>query len=189
MVRMGPKYGYIPKHSKTILVVFDGTGITIDTEGERHLGAVIGNDRFKEDYVNRKIEKWIQDIEDLAKIAKDEPQLAYAAFIKALSSRWSFLQRTISGISHLFQPLEDVVKDKFIPESIGRKVSDIERQILALPVRYGGIGIQNPTKTSDIAYDASKRITETLTSIIISQGKDFDNLRWYQRLTLKFQKI
>ena len=42
--------------------VFAGTDITIGTEGERYLGAAIGNLSFKEEYVKKKIDKWVQDV-------------------------------------------------------------------------------------------------------------------------------
>ena len=85
------KYGYFPNPSKTILIVkdpqklhyakeiFEETGITIDTDGERHLGAVIGSPSFREKYVRKKVVKWVLDIEQLTSIAKDEPQLALSA--------------------------------------------------------------------------------------------------------------
>ena len=88
----GPKFGYFPKPSKSILIiknpeelqlareVFGETGITIELEGERHLGAAIGNTEFKEKYVKRKIDNWIKDVEQLSDIAKHEPQLALSAF-------------------------------------------------------------------------------------------------------------
>ena len=61
----GPKYGYFPKGSKTILIVkanleekakniFKDTDVTITTEGERHLGAVIGSETFRRQYVSKK---------------------------------------------------------------------------------------------------------------------------------------
>ena len=90
--------------------------------------------------------------------------------------RWSFMQRTISDISHLFQPLEDVIRTQFIPAVIGRKVSDVERRILALPVRFGGIGVLNPVKTADVEYDISVRITSNLKTIIFNQERDLENL-------------
>jgi hypothetical protein len=51
----GPKYGYYPLASKTILIVkddqlekaqeiFGHTGVKITTEGERHMGAAIGSE-------------------------------------------------------------------------------------------------------------------------------------------------
>ena len=86
------------------------------------------------------------------------------------------MQRTISDISHLFQPLEDVIRTQFIPAVIGRKVSDVERRILALPVRFGGIGVLNPVKTADVEYDISVRITSNLKTIIFNQERDLENL-------------
>ena len=78
--------------------IFGDTEITIELQGERHLGAVIGSPEFKERYVKKKIDSWITDVEQLSAIAKDEPQVALSAFTKALCMRWSFVQRTISQI-------------------------------------------------------------------------------------------
>ena len=52
---------------------------------------------------------------------------------------------------------------------IGHSVSDLKRQILSLPVRFGGLGIANSTETSDREYSASRRITANLTTIILQQ--------------------
>ena len=59
---------------------FDGTGVTITTDGERHMGAVIGSEEFKRKYVKNKVSKWVCDIEALSEIAKDEPQAVYSSF-------------------------------------------------------------------------------------------------------------
>ena len=64
----GPKYGYYPLATKTALIVkeehvttarevFAGTMISITTEGERHMGAVIGSKDFKQKYVQDKVAK------------------------------------------------------------------------------------------------------------------------------------
>ena len=107
---MGTKYGYHPKPSKTVLIVkdhllaseakriFNGTGIKLSLEGERHLGAVLGSDNFRELYVKGKVSKWMKDVEQLSEIAKEEPQAALSAYTKGLCHRWTFLQRTVSGI-------------------------------------------------------------------------------------------
>ena len=73
--------------------------------------------------------------------------------------------RTIPDIDEHFEPLEEAIRDKLIPSLIGRSVSDIERRILALPVRYGGMGITDPTKSSK-QYAASTKITEILSALI-----------------------
>ena len=69
------------------------------------------------------------------------------------------MQRTISNISAHFTPLENAIREKLIPALIGRKVTDSEHCILALPVRYGGIGLRNHMEQADDKYTASKRNT------------------------------
>ena len=64
----------------------------ITLEGERHLVAVIGSIKFREQYVINKVNGWIKDTQDLADIGKETPHLAYAAFTKGLAHRWTFVQ-------------------------------------------------------------------------------------------------
>ena len=87
----------------------------------------------------------------------------------------SFLQRTLSDIGHLFQPLESVLREKLIPALVGKHVSDIERRILALPVRLGGIGLTDPSRTAKQEFDNSIAITKDLSSIIYNHERDFTN--------------
>ena len=181
ILNIGPKYGYLPNENKTVLIVkdleglikaqevFRGTGIEITTTGDRHLGAVIGSPEFRELYVNKKVSGWIKDLRVMVEIAKDEPQAAYAGFTRGLCHRWSYLQRTIPDISHCFEPLEKVIKDEFIPTLVGRPISDHEREIFELPVRYGGLGISNPVRTADSEFKNSIYVTEKLTGQIYEQ--------------------
>ena len=181
----GQNNGYYPLATKTILIVkpqhrqlaeeiFGGSGVKITTEGERHMGAVIGSERCKEEYVVNKIKKWIDDVSELSKIAKDEPQLVYSSFTKAICHRWTYVQRTIPDIEHHFAPLEEAIRDQLIPALIGRTVSDLERRILALPVRHGGMGISDPTKSTQ-QFVSSTKITQSLTRVIFNQEKGFSN--------------
>ena len=71
--------------------------------------------------------------------------------------------------------MESAIRDKFIPALVGRTISDTQRKIFALPIRLGGMGIRNPTETSDNEFEASTRITENLTDIICRQEKNLDN--------------
>ena len=89
--------------------------------------------------------------------------------------RWCFTQRTISGIKEKFQPLENSIREKLIPAIVGRSVSDIERRILALPVRFGSLGIQNPAQTAPIEFETSFRLTRSLSSLIRNQEQNLDN--------------
>ena len=76
-------------------------------DGHRYLGAALGTTAFKHLYVKEKVSKWVNDIEELSEIAVEEPQIALSAYTKSVCHRWSFIQRTIGGISHLFRPIED----------------------------------------------------------------------------------
>ena len=63
--------------------VFGESRVTFTTKGDRHMGAVIGSEEFKRQYVEKKITKWVEDVETLAKIAEDEPQSVYAFCTKS----------------------------------------------------------------------------------------------------------
>ena len=193
LLEHGPKYGYFPKPSKTNLIVksnedfinaqdiFKGTGIKIKLTGERHLGAVIGNEAFKNKFVSEKVQKWCQDVKQLSSIAVEEPQAALAAYTKSICHRWTFVQRTIQGISHLFQPLEDIIRSDFIPALVGKDISDLERSIFALPVRFGGLGIANPVENCDKEYAASLIVTEDLSMLMVNQINTLDNYDFFQQ--------
>ena len=79
LCRLGPKFGYFPEGSKSWIIVrenakeraqtiFDNTKIKITTDGQRHLGAVIGTANFKQNYMKEKINQWIQELRILSKI-------------------------------------------------------------------------------------------------------------------------
>ena len=182
----GPNFGYHPLPRKTILIAkeeyldlasqtFEGTDITIFSTGERHIGAWVGVKPIKRNVLSDKVAKWIEDIEELSRLAQIEPQAVYACYTKAISHRWTYIQRTIPDISHLFNPLEEAIREKLIPAIIGRKINDIERVVFSLPVRFGGMNIKNPVETADQEFKASEHITENLTQIIRNQERDFNN--------------
>ena len=161
-----------PSMAHAAAELFADTGIQITCQGERHLGAAIGSEEFKNKYVSTKVNKWVADIEDLADIAAEEPQSALSAFTKSICHRWTYVQRTIPHCGMLFKPLEDCIRNKLIPAIIGRPISDLERRILSLPVRFGGLGISDPSENADREYAASKRITKNLSDLIIQQQQD-----------------
>ena len=68
LVEHGPPYGYHPNAQKTVLIVkehlmdeaqriFDGTGVKI-ISGSRDLGAAIGSEKFKSEFMEAKVSKW-----------------------------------------------------------------------------------------------------------------------------------
>ena len=121
----GSGYGYFVNASNTILVckpdkkdeasqIFHGTGIKF-ADGARHLGGVIGASSFIENYVTEKISGFCKEIELLSHVAETSPQAAHAANVHGLRHSWRFLQRTVQDVSKAFEPLETVIKQRFIP--------------------------------------------------------------------------
>ncbi len=105
-----------------------------------------------------------------------------------------FLQRTVEDISTSFIPLEEAIRVSLIPALVGRNVTDLERSMIALPLRFGGLGIQDPVKISDKEYKASKSITEELTNMIVDQNKDLsmlnlENIKHQKQLVRKDKEL
>ena len=185
VLQHGPKYGYYAEPSKSWLIVkqenleeatkiFENSGVKITAQGKRHLGAVVGTNKFKNDFVKSQVDQWCDQIRKLATIAETQPQSAYSAFTTGLRHRYSFFMRTIPDISELFKPLEDEIHHKLIPAlTYGRQPTAEERELLSLPARLGGLGITNPVKSADQEYVNSQLLTKPLTTNIINQVHEY----------------
>ena len=191
LLEKGPAYGYFPKPSKTWLIVkdkkleeakltFKKTGVKITSDGMRHLGAAIGSSSFKDSYVKEKIAEWIASVERLAKIAVTEPQAAFSAFIQRLQSRWVFVVRTVPSLANAMQPLEDVIRQKFLPALLGRQVSDIERELFSLPARFAGLGIANPCTQCEKQFKGSEELTAPLLALILAQAQKMNAKKMHE---------
>ena len=102
----------------------------------------------------------------LAEFAISQPHASYAAFTFGLRHRWTYFMRTLPDIENLLQPLERAISDVLIPSLIGRNCSEAERDLVALPVRMGGLGLINPSDSADAEYSASIRVSAPLVSKI-----------------------
>ena len=181
--RMGPDYGYYVNSAKSWLIVkeehltdvtniFENTGVQITKEGHRNLGAALGTQSFTEEYVSKQVQMWVDEVKQLATNAQSQPHAAYAALTHGLTGSWSYLSQTVCDISDLLQPLEDAIRHHLIPALTGRAgITDLERDLLALPTRLGGMGIPNPTKTCHEKFMSSEQISAPLTALILQQEK------------------
>ena len=89
------------------------------------------------------------------------------------AAAWSYLMRTIPDIQDLLIPLENEIHQTFIPALTGRPpCSKLERDLLGLPVRLGGMGLTNPVVLSTNAFQASQHLTAPLAALIITQQID-----------------
>ena len=178
---LGPKFGYYPEASKSWLIVkekakqraftvFKDTAIKITTEGQRHLGAVIGSSKYKREYVQNKIDELINEIKVLSMIAKTEPQAAYSCFITAFKHKPSYIMRTIPDISDQLKQLDELITSEFIPAITGGiHCSDIERKLLSLPSKLGGLGIPIFAEISNQEYEYSLMLSKDLSTRIMKQ--------------------
>ena len=176
---MGPLYGYHRNAAKTYLIVkatalydsakqlFEDTNVQITCHGQRHLGAAIGTQLFTEEYVSKKVKIWSDEMLTLSSIAETHPHSAYCAFVHGVVPKWNYAMRTIKSVGSLFQPLEEVIHQYFIPALTSQDpCCKLERDLLSLPCQLGGLNIPIPTQISDHKISASKQISATLTSLI-----------------------
>ena len=178
---IGPKFGYYPRPDKCWLIVkekevekareiFKPTKVNITTKGRKHLGAVIGSNEYKDNYVSEKIDNFVNQLRSLTEIAKFEPQCAYACLTKGLLSKLTYVMRTIPEIQHHLQRIDNIILTEFLPTLFGGKqISDLERRIMALPVRLGGLGIPILAEITGQEYSNSKFASSDLVNSIISQ--------------------
>ncbi|CAM9843815.1 unnamed protein product, partial [Heterosigma akashiwo] len=133
----------------------------------KHLGRCVGDEgEMLDDCVKKKVARWVKCVEFLAEAARKHPHEAYTSFTKSLQSEWRFLQRLIPGSSPCFKELDDVIARVFIPALVGRRVSDLEKRLFALPTRFAGLGIGVPSKQAQTAYDLSVASTSMVREAI-----------------------
>ena len=137
-------------------------------EGSRHLGAAVGSPEFITRYLQQKAEAWVQEVSRLTEIAATQPQAAYSVFVHGLKHKRTFLSRVMSDVDAAMAPVEAVVVDDLIPALSGRPVSPVERELLALPCRHGGMGLTKPTSLGS-QYLSSRRVSAPISSRIAQQ--------------------
>ena len=113
-------------------------------------------------------------METISSLATTQPHAAYAAFTRGLANKWTFLARTIPDTNKLFEPLEEKIRTTFLPALTGQDTCNGDvRDLLALPVRLGGLGIVNPSKQATLHQNASEKITTPLTDLILAQSQEY----------------
>ena len=134
--------------------------------------------------------EWVDAVERLSSIAHTQPHAAYAAFMHGLMSKWTYLTRAIPNIGDLFSPLEDVIRRKFLTSLTGQNdFNDITRELMALPVRQGGLGITNPRADTPSHHDASLKITAPLTALIMEQSNRYPNTTKTEQIQVKKEAV
>ena len=180
LIEEGPAFGFFPEPSKNFLIVdkqyaeeahhiFDKYSITI-VEANRFLSGFNGDGNEKDIFLKKKESEWVDKIEKFSFLAKTEPQCALSGLTKSLQAEWNFSHRILAGSSQLFQPLENLLKKKFLPAILGTSsISSMERRLFCLPAIKGGLGVSNPTSFADESYNTSREAVTVLYDALVDQ--------------------
>ena len=93
----------------------------------------------------------------------------------------------MADLSSLFQPLEDAIRLSFLPALLRREITDLERDIISLPARFGGLGISIPTV--DCVSATQGFVSEPLMTLVERQESDLLILLSEQRHIGKFRNL
>ena len=151
-----------PEREQVASEVFGDTAINVTTEGHKHLGEALGSRSFLEEYVGGKVAEWVNEVTKLADFAVSQPQACYATFIFGMQHRWTYFLRTLPDIAELREPLKRAINEVLIPAVTYHTVTKVERDLLAYPVRMGGLGFTEPVVSSSSEYEASIKVTNPL---------------------------
>ena len=97
--------------------------------------------------------------------------------------------RTIPGSELHMQPLEVKLRN-VISLLVDRTLSDLERDIIALPCSAGGLGLINPTECAFHFYENSVKLTNKLKNankILLTTRIELDEQKFQDR-TVNMQK-
>ena len=73
-----------------------------------------------EEYVSKKVKIWSDEILTLSSIVETHPHNAYCVLVHGVIPKWNYVTRTIESVGSLFQPLEEVIHQHFIPALTGQ---------------------------------------------------------------------
>jgi hypothetical protein len=181
----GPSFGYFPEAAKSYLIVrprymqlakriFAGVSVQI-VQGQRFLGSFVGSEPLKAQYVLEKTRKWVATIKRLAEMSDSQPQAAFTAFQKSLSAEWTYLQRILPDTEEHFEDVERAITKALLPKLLGRtSITELEREMYALPARAGGMGIPDPSSKSPTSPFATSRAASSHLIESIQQHTEFD---------------
>ena len=83
-----------------------------------------------------------------------------------------FVQRVVKDSGKLYAPLEAVIAEEFLPALLnGQRPTAEERELYSMPVKYGGLGISDPTVTADSAFATSRAASDHLAAAIKGEGE------------------
>ena len=162
--------------------------MNITISGHKHLSSVIGEDDFLDLFFEKKVDKWLSELSNLNEIARTEPHAAYCGFVHGFKHKLTYALRTTPGDAVLLSPLEDHIRSSFFPALAGKSaISDVERKLLALLQRLGGLGIIDFTQSPLDHYHASQDFCSPIINCIVDQEHEVNDSIYDERSQIKLK--
>ena len=100
-------------------------------------------------------------------VAGNHPHTAYMDLQKSLHQEWDFVQHVTLEIEMAFQPIEDALRNAFLPDLFKGSTSQIPRRaVTGMPCKKAGIPLPDPTQTARDNWTVSCVITGHLISAL-----------------------
>jgi hypothetical protein len=176
LLELGSPRGYYPEPEKSIVITLRDTPSSAfdtlkafnfhHTTGHRYLGRFVGSGQEEANWIDLQINQWVDGVKALSMVARLFPQTAYAGFAKSLQAEWQYVQCVTPNLHQALAPIAQI----FLPALLNSTVDEIAklRPLIALPVQHGGLGILDPTTTTDHCFSASTATTNLLTEWLIN---------------------
>ena len=136
-----------------------GDEVHITTEGQRHLGAVIGSQEFKDQYYRKEVLRWKGEREALSEIERSQPHAAYTVFTQGYKSKFTYFMRTIESFEDYVDPIQEAIDDLPLPTLFGQRNLFLAIQIVTLTPAQGVLGVPDLRFQAPQQFAASRSIT------------------------------
>ena len=73
------------------------------------------------------------------------------------------------------KPLDEIIKDRFLPALLGTSFTGSERELFTLPISLGGLSVPIYAEKAITEHDTSKKLTAPLAAIMMLQSNELPN--------------
>ena len=166
---------------------FSGAPVVV---GAEILGAYVGDEEGRCNFVAKKVGSWASEVEQLVNAGRSQPHLLLASHTHSQQHKPTYIQRTVLAKSSEFAPLEHTIRTELLPEiTPWVALNDQQREVTAMPVRSGGIGITDPTQTAALNHQIATTATSVLVNALLGKQQwNADDHHHHFRQTTSKQK-
>jgi len=136
------------------LFVFKDTVTNVSVEGQKNLGAVIGSREFLQDYVNEKVNRSCSVCRICTRLTTGQLCRLHVRFKTSLD----VLPKNCPWYPRFFRATWRGYFPGLIPAIEERKCRKLDRDVLALPVSPGGLGLSNLCDEAASEYASSIQV-------------------------------